>query len=70
MGAFLKTFEVTAHTGHWPVDQWSVFLRSSLSGIGMMVVSSLPIAQADYETVKRKLLALSSDYGDFLEEAA
>ena len=58
MGAYLDTFEVTAHAGEWPREQWSVYLRSSLSGQGLSAVASLPAAdQADYSMVKQTLLS-------------
>ena len=58
MGAYLDTFEVTAHAGEWPKEQWCVYLRSSLSGQGLSAVASLPAAdQADYSMVKQTLLS-------------
>ena len=58
MGAYLDTFEVTAHVGEWPREQWCAYLRSSLSGQGLSAVASLPAAdQADYSMVKQTLLS-------------
>ena len=58
MGAYLDTFEVIAHAGEWPREQWCVYLRSSLSGQGLSAVASLPAAdQADYSIVQQTLLS-------------
>ena len=66
MGAYLDTFEVIARAGEWPREQWSVYLRSSLSGQGLSAVASLPAAdQADYSMVKQTLLStyhISTDH--------
>ncbi len=58
MCAYLDIFEVIAHAGEWPREQWCIYLRSSLSGQGLSAVSSLPAAdQADYSKVKQTLLS-------------
>ena len=57
MGAYLETFEATAHAGKWSRNQWAIILRSSLSGAGLTVVASMPAdQQQDYATVKSELL--------------
>ena len=56
-GAFLQMFEATATAGEWPPAQWCVYLRSALSGQGLVTVASLAASeQIDYEVVKRTLL--------------
>ena len=58
MGAYLQIFEATSLAGDWPRAQWSVYLRSSLSGQCLVAVATLRAAdQGDYEVVKRALLA-------------
>ena len=57
MGAFLDTFEATARVGGWPREQWTIFLRSSLSGAGLTAVASMAAdQQADYNAVRAELL--------------
>ena len=58
MNSFLKTFEVAAKAGWWPDEQWSLYLRISLSGAGMTAVSALSAEQQEnYEEVKQTLLS-------------
>ena len=58
MSSFLKTFEVAARAGRWPEEQWSLYLRTSLSGAGMTAVSALSAEQQEnYEEVKQTLLS-------------
>ena len=57
MAAYLDTFEATAVVSEWPSPHWSIHLRGSLSGAGLLVVSALLAdQQADYQTEKRVLL--------------
>ena len=57
MGAYLQMFEATATTGEWPPAQWCVYLRSALSGQGLVAVASLAASeQIDYEVVRTTLL--------------
>ena len=58
MSSFPKTFEVAARAGRWPEEQWSLYLRTSLSGAGMTAVSALSAKQQEnYEEVKQTLLS-------------
>ena len=54
MSSLLKTFEVAARAGRWPEGQWSLYLRTSLSGAGMTAVSALS-GEQNYEEVKQTL---------------
>ena len=57
MGAFLDTFEATVRVGGWPQGQWTIFLRSSLSGSGLTAMAAMAAdQQADYDAVRAKLL--------------
>ena len=59
MAAYLDTFEATDVVSEWPRPQWSIHLRGSLSGAGLLAVSALTAdQQADYQTVKRVLLSV------------
>ena len=59
MEAYLDAFEATAVVSEWPRPHWSIHLRGSLSGAGLLAVSALPVdKQADYQTVKRVLLSV------------
>ena len=59
MAAYLDTFEATAVVSEWLRPKWSIHLRSSLSGAGLLAVSGLPAdQQTDYQTVKRVLLSV------------
>ena len=58
MSAYLSTFETMAEICEWPQAQWTIRLRGSLSGAGLLAVASLPVdQQADYATVRRVLLS-------------
>ena len=58
MSAYLDTFEAI-HTSEWPVELWSIHLRGSLSGAGLLAVFTLSaVQQADYQMVKSTLLAV------------
>ena len=58
MSAYLSTFEPMAEICEWPQAQWTIRLRGSLSGPGLLAVASLPVdQQADYATVRRVLLS-------------
>ena len=58
MKAFLETFEMTERTAGWQEELWPAYLRSSLSGAGMVAVSSLSaIDHMDYQVLKDNLLA-------------
>ena len=59
MSSFLKTFEVAARVGQWPEGQWSLYLRTSLSGAGMTAVSALSEEQQNDhdEELKQTLLS-------------
>ena len=60
MSSFLKTFKVAARVGRWSGGQWSLYLRTSLSGAGMTAVSALSTEQQEsYEEVKQTLLSTS-----------
>ena len=53
MAAYLNTFEATAMVSEWPIDLWSIHLRGSLSGAGLMAVSALSaVQQTDFQIVK------------------
>ena len=55
MGTFMDTFEATARAGRWPQEQWTIFLRSSLSGAGLTAVAAMAAdQQADYRAVKEE----------------
>ena len=55
----LNTFEATAMVSEWPIDLWSIHLRGSLSGAGLMAVSALSaVQQTDFQIVKQKLLSV------------
>ena len=59
MAAYLDIFEATVLVSEWPRPHWSIHLRGSLSGAGLLAVSALPAdQQADYLTVKRVLLSV------------
>ena len=59
MSAYLDTFEAIAHASKWPVELWSIYLRGSLSGAGLLAMSALPAVQhADYQMMKNTLLAV------------
>ena len=59
MSAYLDTLEAIAHASECPVELWSIHLRGSLSGAGLLAVSALPaVQQADYQMVKSTLLAV------------
>ena len=50
MSAYLDTFEAIAYASEWPVELWSIHLRGSLSGAGLLAVSALSaVQQADYQ---------------------
>ena len=58
IGAYLQMFESTAEAGSWLPAQWSTYLRRSLSGQGLIAVTSLTAAeQRDYDRVEETLLA-------------
>ena len=58
MVAYLQVFQSTAEVGAWPPEQWSTYLRSSPSGLGLIAVASLTATeQGGYYTVKETLLA-------------
>ena len=58
IAAYLDTFEVVATASGWDPAQWTLYLRWSLAGAGLMAISSLSAAQQDsYRTVKATLLA-------------
>ena len=60
MAAYLDTFEATAVVSEWLRQQWSIHLRGSLSGAGLLAESELPAdQQAKYQTVKRVLLLVN-----------
>ena len=59
MAAYLDTFEATAVVSEWPRPHWSIHLRGSLSGAGLLAVFALPAdQQPDYLTVKQVLLSV------------
>ena len=45
MAAYLDTFVATAVVSEWPRPHWSIHLRGSLSGAGLLAVSALPADQ-------------------------
>ena len=58
MGAFLDEFEATANAAGWVHNHWPIYLRNTLSGQGLLAISSLSaIEQNNYVTVKATLLA-------------
>ena len=58
IAAYLDTFEVVATASGWDPALWTLHLRGSLAGAGLMAISSLPAAQWDsYRTMKATLLA-------------
>ena len=58
MGAFLEVFEATADAAGWAHNHWPIYLRNTLSGQGLLAISSLSaIERNDYITVKATLLA-------------
>ena len=58
IAAYLDTFKAVATASRWALAQWTLYLRGSLSGAGLMAISSLSAAQQDdYQTVKANLLA-------------
>ena len=59
MAAYLNSFEATAMVSEWPIDLWSIHLRGSLSGAGLMAVSALSaVQQTDFQIVKQTLLSV------------
>ena len=59
MSAYLEMFEAIACASEWPVELWSIHLRGSLSGAGLLAVSALSaVQQADYQMVKSTFLAV------------
>ena len=59
MSSFLKIFEVAVRAGRWLDGQWSVYLRTSLSGARMTAVSAISVEQQNnYEEVKQTLLSI------------
>ena len=59
MAAYLDTFEATAVVSQWARQHWSIHLRGSMSGAGLLAISALPADQhADYQTIKRVLLSV------------
>ena len=59
MAAYLNTFEATPMFSVWPIKFWSIHLRGSLSGVGLMAVSALlAVQQADFQRVKQTLLSV------------
>ena len=57
MEAYLQMFEATATAGSCPPAQQCVYLRSALSGQGLVAMASLVASeQIDCEVVKRTLL--------------
>ena len=56
--AYLDTFEAIAADRSCPPAYWTLYLRDSLSGAGLLAISSLPAHQQDdYLAVKATLLA-------------
>ena len=45
MAAYLDTFEAVATASEWPRTQRSIHLRGSLSGAGLLVISTLNAVQ-------------------------
>ena len=59
MAAYLDTFEAVATASEWPKIQWSIHLRGSLSGAGLLAISTLnAVQQADFQIVKKTLLSV------------
>ena len=59
MAAYLDAFEATAVVSEWPRPHWSIHLRASLSGAGLLAISALLAdQQAENQTVKRVLLSV------------
>ena len=59
MTAYLNTFEATAMVSEWSIELWSIHLRGSLSGAGLMAVSALTaVQQTDFQIVKQTLLSV------------
>ena len=59
MAAYLNTFEATATVSEWSIELWSIHLRGSLSGAGLMAVSALTaVQQTDFQIVKQTLLSV------------
>ena len=59
MAAYLNIFEATAMVSEWPIDLWSIHLRGSLSGAGLMAVSTLSaVQQTDFQIVKQTVLSV------------
>ena len=57
--AYLDTFEAVATASEWPEAQWSIHLRGSLSGAGLLAISTLnAVQQADFQIVKKTLLSV------------
>ena len=58
MGAFLELLEATANAASWAHNHWLINLQNTLSGQGLLAISSLSaIEQNDYITIKATLLA-------------
>ena len=58
IAAYLDMFEAVAMARRWAPAQWTLYLRGSLSGAGLMAISSLSAGQQDdYRMVKETLLA-------------
>ena len=58
IGAFLETIEMTACRRHWQEELCVAYIRSSLSGAGMVEISSQSaVNQVDYQMLKHYLLA-------------
>ena len=56
MSVYLDMFEAIAYASEWPVELWSIHLRGSLSGAGLLAVSALSaVQQVDYQMVKSTL---------------
>ena len=56
--SFLKTFEVAARAGRWLEGQWSLYIRTSLSGAEMTAELALSVEQQnDCDEVKQTLLS-------------
>ena len=54
MAAYLDTFEAVATASEWPEAQWSINLRGSLSGAGLLAISTLnAVQQADFQIWRR-----------------
>ena len=58
IAAYLDTLKAIATASDWPPAQWPLFLRGSLSGAGLIAISSLPADQQDsYRTIRTTLLS-------------